>query len=177
MSLVLRKLDRRAAFHRIPGVEAGTVQADALSDLKTQGNTLSVWLIDEDRTNLNRIVAALAAGRHRLDKLDYALIDRRRLELLDIQIISKKGNSFDVQANTLWHQDLTELTGNNLLELAVVMQAKAEFIRASKKDVGALIATSINDGFIDSHQINEKFKKSLPGLSGIVVGTIPPAGS
>lgn len=57
----------------------------ALSSLRTKDNRLSVWRIDEDRGNLHRVVAALAAGRDFLDKLDYAVIDLQALDSLGIQ--------------------------------------------------------------------------------------------
>ena len=162
MSFVLRKLDRRAAFHSVDWVRSGDVAGDALCNLRTQGNALSVWLIDDSRTNLERIIAAVAAGRMKLDKLDYALIGPERLEELGICITQEKGASGDDDANALWHQDLRNLSGTKLVELAVLMQTHSEFKRVHKKEVGRLIAASIQGGFIDPSRLDDRLRKELP---------------
>lgn len=77
MAFILRKLDRKASFYLPDWLDEDDAQADALSSLRTKDNRLSVWRIDDDRGNLRRVVAALAAGRDFLDKLDYAVIDRQ----------------------------------------------------------------------------------------------------
>lgn len=51
MPFILRKLDRKAACFRIDSLEDGDVQADALYDLRTLSNALSVWLIEEELAN------------------------------------------------------------------------------------------------------------------------------
>ena len=164
MPFVLRKLDRKAAFHPINGIPTGDVQADALSDLRTTGNALSVWLIDDDRANLDRIVAALGAGRMELAKLDYALMDHVVLDDLRIQATPKHGLSIDAGANSLWHRDLLDLSGGKLLELAVIMQAQATFERVQKSELSTLIAQSLHNGFIDRDRLKEKLARALPGL-------------
>ena len=125
MAFILRKLDRKAAFYRIEGIEDGDVQADALFDLRTFSNALSVWMIEENRGNLNRIIAALAAGRETVDKLDYALIERQRLDELGIRLVQVNGVSCDDQENLRWHQDLQGLSGVKLVGLAYIIQEYA----------------------------------------------------
>ena len=49
--------------------------ADPLGDLVTKENRLSVWQIDDDRSNLGDVIAALAASRDFLDTFDYALFN------------------------------------------------------------------------------------------------------
>ena len=162
MAFVLRKLDRRAGFHPVAWVQDGDVPGDALGNLRTQGNALSVWLVDDKRSNLKRIVAAVAAGRMKLDKLDYALLDSRKVEELGLRMIQEKGESCDADANTLWHQDLQELSGSNLIAFAVMMQAHAEFQRVHRTTVGQWIAASIKNGFIDPSRVDETLKCGLP---------------
>lgn len=161
MALVLRKLDRRAAFYRGLGVDVGDVQADAISDLRTSKNALSVWQVNDDHTNIDRIVAALAAGRMNLDKLDYALIDAETLDELNIGIVQKRGRSLDDRANDLWHYDLTELTGTSLVNLAFMIQEKAMFVRVQKARIGSVIEASVRHGFIDSSRLKDGLRKAL----------------
>jgi hypothetical protein len=57
------------------------IPADPLGDFaNTTCNSLSVWLVNEDKANFTRVVTAMAASRERIDKLDYVLF---REELLD----------------------------------------------------------------------------------------------
>lgn len=91
MPFVFRKLDRKARFYRVKWTGTDDVQADALREFRTKGNALSIWLIDDSLSNLERVIAAVAAGRDRLCNLDYALIDRTLLDELDIQVRSQEG--------------------------------------------------------------------------------------
>ena len=93
MAFILRKLDQKASFYALDWLEDDDTQADALWSLRTKGNQLSVWLIDDNKSNLKRVIAALAAGRDTLDKIDYALIDRRVLESPDIPVSKVDGLS------------------------------------------------------------------------------------
>ena len=161
MAFIFRKLDRKAAFYRVNWIRDGDVQGDALYDLRTSSNTLSVWMVDEDQANLNRIIAALAAGRQTLDKLDYALIERQRLDRLGIDIAKVNGVSGDEKANTLWHQDLRGLSGARLVDLAYLMQEHAKFGRVQKKRVAALIIDSLKKGFIRPDQVGERLRAKL----------------
>jgi len=51
-----------------PWLDKGDVPADPIGDLRTNGNRLSVWELVPDRSNLERIVRAIAVGR---DKVSY----------------------------------------------------------------------------------------------------------
>lgn len=49
--------------------------ADPLADLRTQGNALSFWHIEEDQSNLERVAAAIACTKGNLDNFDFGLIN------------------------------------------------------------------------------------------------------
>ena len=164
MAFILRKLDGKAAFYKVDWLVDGDVQADALYDLRTSSNTLSVWLVEESRANLNRIIAALAAGRHTVDKFDYALVKRQNLDELGIECVKVNGVSCDAKANALWHQDLRGLSGFKLVNLAYIMQENAEFVRVQKNKVSALIVASVKQGFIDPNRISERDQNATFGL-------------
>ena len=161
MPYLLRKLDRKAAFYPQESFRQGDVQADALYDLRTSGNRLSIWHIQSDRDNLNRIIAGMAAKRDSLDKFDYALIDQRQLGRLSIEIVPSQGGSFDNYANKLWHHDLLDLSGLKLVELANTIQEFAFLERATKSHVRQLINDSIDSGFINQNRIANRLKRRL----------------
>src|SRR5687768_2781573 len=92
MAFLLRTINR--AKWSVPDwMGPGDVPADALSDLRTQSNTLSVWLVDENQTNLETIIEAFAAGRNQLDKLDYTLITDQTLPPIPIAVALVEGNT------------------------------------------------------------------------------------
>ena len=122
MAFFLRKLDRKAVFHKVDWLMDGDVQADALHDLRTYSNTLSIWIVEEELGNLDRIIAALTATRQTIDKFDYALLDERFLSQIGVDRVQVKGKSCDDFANDLWHHDLRGLSGLKLVELASLMQ-------------------------------------------------------
>ena len=159
MAFILRKLDRKASFYLPDWLDEDDAQADALSSLRTKDNRLSVWRIDDDRGNLRRVVAALAAGRDFLDKLDYAVIDRQALDSLGIRVIKADGSSPDDGANQRWHHDLNRLSGRRLVALAVRM--RSGLARESKISVRALITESIHSGFIARSRLKASLLQSL----------------
>lgn len=97
----------------------------------------------------------------KLDKLDYALIDRRDLEPLCVQIIQQKGKSCDKYANQIWHQDLRNLSGKKILELAVLTKERGKIKRVLKSKIHNLIIRSIKRDFIDQSQVEDRIKQEL----------------
>lgn len=95
MPLVLRKIRKSKWYktERVSWLEEGQLQADALADLKTTNNELSVWHIEDDKSNLEEVVAALAANCDDVSNLDYALFDQQLLSEIDIRIKATKGGS------------------------------------------------------------------------------------
>ena len=81
MSKLLRKVDSKP--HWEPDGEfseyigAGKAPADALRDLATTDNALSVWQIDDNETNLDRVLAAIASTRQFLLKIDFLICDSK----------------------------------------------------------------------------------------------------
>ena len=103
-------------------VEVGDLQADALTDLKTTTNELTVWHVKEDKSNLDEIVTALQVDN---DVLDYVLVEIHILTKLDLSIEEK---SEGISNNILrpWLRVIPNLSAAKLLELAMEIQAKVE---------------------------------------------------
>lgn len=113
MPLVLRTIRQsRWLEDSFPWLEEGDAPADPLGDLATQDNELSVWIIDDEKSNLNQVVAAMAATRGHLSNLDFALFDLRFLSELNIKIAITTGGTPDKEVNT-WHRDLVKLSAQN----------------------------------------------------------------
>jgi len=124
------------------------VPADPVADLDTKQNKLSVYVVADDRSDLGRIVAALAANRPQLQKLDYALFDERTIPTISIKAQKTKGQTPDDGVNDK-HLDLVALTGLKLVALARAILDQAQIERKPPKDVAALIRTEAKSGALD----------------------------
>ena len=154
MAYILRTI-RKARWYdheSISWLAAGEFQADALSDLKTDDNELSVWHVADDRSNLDQVVAALASTRDHVSNLDYALLDQNFIFQIQINIWPTVGNSPHEEAN-LWHRDLIEFSALKLYTLAKSVFENAERKRYSEKEILRLIARAIASGRIDRTQL------------------------
>src|SRR5712691_6024847 len=78
-----------------PFLAADDVPADPLGDLRTQENLLSVWVVAEDRSNIERIVRAVALGASEIASMGYVLFDSTLLPAAGIETIESNGKSPD----------------------------------------------------------------------------------
>jgi hypothetical protein len=126
MALLLRKVRQHRWYKEpaAPFLEVDDVPADPFSDLQTTDNLLSVWEVHEDRSNLTRVVRAVAIGGQRIDHTGYILFDSAHLEAVGISVQNNEGRSDDKGANG-WHRDLV-LTGRKLLSLAKLLLQHGE---------------------------------------------------
>jgi hypothetical protein len=96
---LLRRIDKRRwdwVGEEIPWLPAGELPAAPLTDLQTSiDSVLSVWQIQEDMSNLEEVVAAIAATRDTSDKFDYALFEMEFLAAAGIRPESTRGKSAD----------------------------------------------------------------------------------
>jgi len=151
-------------------LEEGEFQADALVDLETDDNKLSVWLIDEDSSNLPRVIAAMAAHRKSACPFDYALFRDRLVAEIGTRIEKSLGDSEDDEANRLWHRDLVELSASKVMALAKVIFDSNGTNRCWRKDVVQLIVESVALKQIE-------LDKLQPSLKSTIEKKIPAAGS
>lgn len=165
MPLILRKIRKRRwdESEDLAWLAEDDIPADPLGDLSTTFNALSVWYIEEDRSNLDRVVAASAAGRERLDVLDYALFDQELLSQINIKIKESPGATPDVEANE-WHRDLVELSAAKLVNLAKVMLRNAERRRRLPKELDQLIAKAVASGRIDKERLSQRIRDEIDVL-------------
>lgn len=154
MSVVLRRVDHRRFWDKDRNAEEGwlhpdDVRADALWDLKTEQNALSVYLLDsKDEGLINRFVAALAAIRQRVVHFDYALVDLESFRTLGLALADAPGVTPDSTVNG-WHKNVIELTAEKVAKVAAHIQGSGEFGRVQAKDVGRLIRRSLDANLLD----------------------------
>jgi hypothetical protein len=136
-----------------PWLERGDVPADPLGDLATSQNRLSVWEVAADRSNLERIVRAVAIGRQHLADTGYVLFDSHLLTAAEITTREEIGTTLDEGANA-WHRDLAELSGNRLVALTKAILQNGESGTILKKRLRELV-----DEGIRQKQLPEKLAK------------------
>jgi hypothetical protein len=151
---LLRKITK-PKWYDTPWLGPGDVPADALIDLRTQNNELSVWHIEPDATNLDDVIAALAANNtDRVANLDYVLVDEEALAQLGIKTVKSPGASPHAHANSHWHRDLVELSGSRLLALAHEMKRRqAEHKRIQHATVRDILKAALQSGKLERESL------------------------
>ncbi|MCZ7568850.1 MAG: hypothetical protein M5U01_09715 [Ardenticatenaceae bacterium] len=147
MSLVLRKVKLNQWYPRIncPWLEENELHADPVVDLATRGNTLSVWVLD-DRSNVERVMVALAASVDHVSAIDYVLFDSRLLDNLGIIAEEEAGATPDEEANRCWHRNLVKLSAQKLTSLATAILETGHWDRIPEKTVRERIIQGVDSG-------------------------------
>lgn len=137
------------------------IRKGPLLDLVPDDNTLSVWYIEDDRLNLERVAAALASTRDTFSNFDYALVDEQLLSALNIKVVQTDGITPDQEVNIQWHRDLVELSDANLIALASTIAEKGETARIPEKKMAQLIQEAVDIGRLDRTKLNKKLAAKL----------------
>ena len=162
MPLLLRQI-RKSKWYKTSDVDwlrEGELQADALGDISTSSNSLSVWEITEPESNLDVVIAALAAGRDAVSNFDFALFTQRRVLESDITIKNSSGKTCDEQVNQ-FHRELTELSSGKLFALAKIIQDDAKRERWQEPKVLGLISSAIATGRFKADVLPKNIKNRL----------------
>ena len=134
-------------------------QADALDDLRTRRNELSVFQADTDRM-VNDVVTGLAAGRDNISPVDYALIDGDCISCLGIQRpVRSEGDTPYRPANEL-HHDIVKLTAADLMALMKLITVD-DVVRIPPRRVKELLLTAIGNGLLEVSLLHEHLGGSL----------------
>ncbi|MGA2598221.1 MAG: hypothetical protein ABSH09_14670 [Bryobacteraceae bacterium] len=158
MALLLRTVDKDYRWFKKEAAEflaADDSPADPIADLRTDKNRLSVYVISDDRSNLERIVRAVAVGRQRVDHAAYVVFDSKVVEEAGIEIEEVPGTTKDVAIND-WHRDLV-LSGKKLAALAKgILRDGEDVSRILKERMVQLVVQGIKDG-----ELPEECKEKL----------------
>lgn len=160
MSLLLRKISRRR-WDKLPWLEEGKAQADALRDLQTSDNKLSVWHVEDDKSNLRDVVIAIAAKWKNRSNFDYALFDQTLLTKLRIRVEHTVGDTYHKEASASWHRDIVELSAEKNAELANLIMEHGTTARIGEIEVISLIKQAAISGVIDVNKLNPNLRKEL----------------
>ncbi len=161
MPFLLRIIRKSKWYKAADAVESAPSDfpADPLADLNTKENKLSVWYVHEDKSNLERIAAAIGATRDFLVPLDYALFDYDLASNVKIELSSSDGSTHDKHVNVAWHRDLIELSALTLVDIARELAKRMD--RIPEKEIGQLIATAVANGQIDESKLSKNILAKL----------------
>jgi len=159
MPLLLRVI-KRTRWYPQAWLEEGKALANALLDLKPKENKISFWHVEDDKSNLHPVVAALGAGRDVPANLDYALFDHTLLTKTSIRIKHTAGDSFHKEANECWHRDTNELSAENVAELANIIMKHGTTYRIPEGEVTRLAKKAVSSDAIDIDKRRASFKQS-----------------
>lgn len=166
MPRLLVKITQGKWFTDLPWLAAGELQAAALFDLRFRDNRLSVWSIDDDFSNLSRVVAALAANapHSTIEVFDYVLIEKQSIVNIGTKIEKAEGGTPDHHANKEWHYDLVELSATKIVEVAHLIREEADFVRVLAHEVKGFLTKGLQDRHITIDGCAEKLRPALKKL-------------
>ena len=156
MPYLLRKI-RKARWNPQLREEFGPFEeqdcpADCVADLGTSNCRLSLWEIDDARSNLADVIVALATNADHLSNLDYALIPRDKLEAI-ARLEATEGQTAHIQANQKWHRDLIDLSGRRLVDIAALIFSVAERRRVPEKEVTQMVRQALEKKALDPARV------------------------
>jgi hypothetical protein len=147
--------------NRIPWLEPEEIPADLLNDLITSDNRLSLWLITDDNTNIDRILAARGANKISLVEVGFVLFDFSIIEKLNINYKNSDGRLPDKDASKEWHFDLLNLSAEKLVKLAEIILQNGHPKMITEDDKYGLIAKSIKNGFLNKEKLDKFIQKRV----------------
>lgn len=137
----------------------GDLQADALKDIETKGNALSVWRVENLEQDLERLITLHAATKQHPHAVDYVVLDFDLLVTNGFKLTKTIGNIPDPDVAN-WHHDIIELSAKRLLELASIIQVH-EKIRVSEKNITRYLLRAIEVGTLSASQIDPQLLQRL----------------
>jgi len=108
---------------------------------------LSLFIVDDDLGNLDRIAAALAANSLNPGNLDYVLLERQAVNNPGYTEISNPGETPDQEVNNA-HVDLVIPNAQMLVDLAFVFWNQGDTNRIQRKRIQQMIWDGIEAGQI-----------------------------
>lgn len=148
-----------------PWLPAGELQAAALFDLRFSNNRLSIWKMEDDDSNLDRVLAALAVnnGKSSIENVDYVLLAQESVEGLGTKMEKSPGGTLDKFANNEWHYDLAELSVSKIVVIAKCIKERPIY-RRSEPQIKIMIRKALKAKHIDIALADTQLKPKLQAL-------------
>lgn len=159
MSYLLRKIKgSRWAFTK-PDNES-EFPADPLADLNTLTNSLSLYLIENKRRDLKKIIVGIATTRENIESMGYALIKITDMEKTGFKVIENLGDTPYAEVNIL-HRELKDLTAERLIELAKLIHKKAHKSTFFKAEINKFITNALKRKKLEVSRMTKGMRKKF----------------
>lgn len=138
------------------------LKADAVtSDLRTSGNTLSLWMIRDDR-ELDDVFLALGAKMISFEKLEAIRIPEQYLEPFQLDE-SKEGDS-PIVSNRKNHRDIINLTYDSIGDMGMIVCRclnEKEIVKRTRAEMKKLYVDAYRSGRLDVAFLNEDLRDKI----------------
>lgn len=130
---------------------------EILTDFDAKENELSFYIVDDERSNLERIIAAMAANRSPSTKFDYALFSPEVFDQVGLALKKTPAETADSGLSE-FHRSATKLTISKLAKLAIAVwhSPSLETQKVLKDDVDMFIVKSVKQNHIKLEKVREK---------------------
>lgn len=160
MPIILRKI-RKPKWYDVPWLSPGDTIADALGDLKTEDNKLSVWVIEDDESNLPLVATALVAHVfEHVQHFDYALLELSAIEQQGWRMEANTGKTPCDAANK-YHRDIVQLSAQDVMQIARIVKNHARRERIPEWQVGKLLDEAVRESSLDTLRMKPGLLPSL----------------
>lgn len=161
MALFFREIQKIVWWDKGREIDEGwlslaELRGDALRGIATRENELSIFRVED----LDRTIAAYAALRDKLDKIEFAVFDSNVIAGLSLDLEEVPGNTPDDIVNSL-HVNVKRLSGAALVQLGLALQASATFDRRLRSEVKDLIVRGIGLKQLDVAKCKPKLREAL----------------
>ena len=136
--------------------------ADVITDLRTQGNALSVFEVTAT-ISAERIAIAVAAGKQEPQETGYSVFDSATTVKLGIKPTKARGNTIDADVNSC-HYNLAVGTVSKLVDLAEVL-ATGGLVPILRKKVEELLKDGLTNHQLDGSRMNPGLRNKLQNVS------------
>ncbi len=161
----MRRIDHKIAWLEIQvtpptWLNDDDIPADLLPELSTENNTMSVYEIEDDKSNLQDVIASLAANRDDVHRLDYVLIKKNLLTGKGLQFQKTDGDTPHKEVNEKYHWNVIELSGNKISVLGNKI-LNSEIESFDRKKIKTIIAEYIKNGTFSENDLKQSLIENL----------------
>lgn len=164
MPLVLRKTRDNLIWDdstdECPWLDENDIASDPVTDLATKNNSLSIYIIQDNRSELSRCLSALAAQRMCLQKLDYILFDTTVIDQLQLRTDDQQGDLKDKEVNRL-HKNIIELSASKLIQLTKAIMSNCHKDRLLDEEVAKIIHESVKNNWIKKTSLGNELIEDI----------------
>ena len=129
MPYFLRGIKKLYWMDHTKHLTTGFVPADILcTSFRTKEDTLSIWKIEDNKSNLCRVILALSLNKNIpiIEEFEYVLINSDLLSADSYKIQQEDGTTKDSDANKTWHYNIKNLSAESLANIATVFYLNSQ---------------------------------------------------